>query len=71
MGQTDQSLLELETPHILLDQDRLQANIQLIQDIGNTRGVNVRPHIKTHKCLELARQQIDAGRGRSYLFEGR
>ena len=61
MEQTDQSLLELETPHILLDQDRLQANIQLIQDIGNTRGINVRPHIKTHKCLELARQQIDAG----------
>ena len=61
MGQIDPSLLELETPHILLDQDRLQANIQLIQDIANTRGVNVRPHIKTHKCLELARQQIDAG----------
>ena len=61
MGQIDTSLLDLETPHILLDQDRLQANIQLIQDIGNTRGVNVRPHIKTHKCLELARQQIDAG----------
>ena len=61
MGQINTSLLELETPHILLDQDRLQANIQLIQDIGNTRGVNVRPHIKTHKCLELARQQIDAG----------
>ena len=61
MGQINTSLLDLETPHILLDQDRLQANIQLIQDIGNTRGVNVRPHIKTHKCLELARQQIDAG----------
>lgn len=61
MAQIDQSVLDLETPHILLDQDRLQSNIQLIQDIGNTRGVNVRPHIKTHKCLELARQQIDAG----------
>ncbi len=61
MGQIDQSLLDLETPHILLDQDRLAANIHLIQNIGDTRGVNVRPHIKTHKCLELARQQIDAG----------
>ena len=61
MAQINQSLIELETPHILLDQDRIQANIQLIQDIGNTRGVNVRPHIKTHKCIELARQQIDAG----------
>ena len=61
MGQIDTSLLELETPHILLDQGRLQANIQLIQNIANTRGVNVRPHIKTHKCLELARQQIMAG----------
>ena len=61
MGLLDTSIIELETPHILLDQDRMQANIQLIQDIGNTHGVNVRPHIKTHKCIELARQQIDAG----------
>ena len=61
MGQINTSLLDLETPHILLDQDRLQANIQLIQNIANARGINVRPHIKTHKCLELARQQIDAG----------
>ena len=61
MGQLDTSLLELETPHILLDQERLQANIQLIQNIANTHDLNVRPHIKTHKCLELARQQIDAG----------
>ena len=61
MGQLDTSLLELETPHILLDQERLQANIQLIQNIANTHDLDVRPHIKTHKCLELARQQIDAG----------
>ena len=61
MRQLDTSLSELETPHILLDQERLQANIHLIQNIANTRGINVRPHIKTHKCLELARQQIDAG----------
>lgn len=55
------SLSELETPHILLDQRRLQANIRLIQNIADTRGVNLRPHIKTHKCLEIARLQIDAG----------
>ena len=61
MGKVDNSLLGLETPSILLDQGRLQANIQLIQDIANTHGISVRPHIKTHKCLELARQQIDAG----------
>ena len=61
MGQIDTSHLELETPNILLDLGRLQANIQLIQNIANTHGVNVRPHIKTHKCLEIARQQINAG----------
>ena len=55
------SLSELETPHILLDQRRLQANIRLIQNIADTRGVKLRPHIKTHKCLEIARLQIDAG----------
>ena len=61
MGQIDTSHLELETPNILLDLGRLQVNIQLIQNIASQRGVNVRPHIKTHKCLEIARQQINAG----------
>ena len=55
------SLTELETPHILLDKQRLHRNIRLIQDIADTHGVNLRPHIKTHKCLEIARHQIDAG----------
>ena len=45
----------------MLDKKRLQRNIRLIQDIADTRGVNLRPHIKTHKCLEIARHQIDAG----------
>lgn len=53
--------LELETPHILLDYERLQANIRLIQNIADARGVNLRPHIKTHKCLEIAQRQINAG----------
>ena len=53
--------LDVETPHILLDYERLQANIRLIQNIADARGVNLRPHIKTHKCLEIAQRQINAG----------
>ena len=54
-------LLDLETPHIVLDLVRLQSNIELIQNIADTRGVSLRPHIKTHKCVEIAQRQIDAG----------
>ncbi len=53
--------LDVETPHILLDYERLQANIRLIQNIADARGVNLRPHIKTHKCLEIAQLQTNAG----------
>ena len=44
-----------------MDYERLQANIRLIQNIADSRGVNLRPHIKTHKCLEIAQRQINAG----------
>jgi D-serine deaminase-like pyridoxal phosphate-dependent protein len=53
--------MDVETPVVLVDLDRLKNNIMLIQEIADARGVRLRPHIKTHKCLEIARMQRDAG----------
>ena len=55
------SLSVVETPCVLLDQARLQDNIRLIAELANTQNVSVRPHVKTHKCLEILRLQLDAG----------
>lgn len=55
------TLEELATPALLLDLDRLEANLERMRGRAETLGVRLRPHIKTHKCLEIARMQRTAG----------
>ncbi len=55
------SILELPTPALLLDQTILERNLTRMQDRANTFGVALRPHIKTHKCIEIANHQLELG----------
>jgi D-serine deaminase-like pyridoxal phosphate-dependent protein len=52
---------DLPTPALLLDLDRLEAN--LARMAAKTRALNValRPHVKTHKCVEIAERQRELG----------
>ena len=50
-----------ETPYILIDQERLTANIKAMQAIADKAGVRMRPHAKTHKSVAIAEQQMAAG----------
>ncbi len=52
---------EIETPSLLIDLDRMEANIQRMQARCNALGLSFRPHIKTHKTPEIARMQLQAG----------
>jgi D-serine deaminase-like pyridoxal phosphate-dependent protein len=52
---------ELQTPALVIDLDRLEANIARMAEHARTTGVALRPHAKTHKCAEIARMQIAAG----------
>jgi D-serine deaminase-like pyridoxal phosphate-dependent protein len=45
------------TPSLLLDLDRVRRNASRMRDIALRNGVRLRPHIKTHKCVEIARLQ--------------
>jgi D-serine deaminase-like pyridoxal phosphate-dependent protein len=47
----------LRTPSLLLDIDRVQMNAARISEIAKRNGVRLRPHVKTHKCIEVARIQ--------------
>lgn len=49
------------TPFIEIDDERMSRNIAHMQARSATAGVDLRPHIKTHKSVELARRQIMAG----------
>ena len=54
-------LQDLSTPAALIDYTRMQRNIQRMQQRMNELGVSFRPHVKTAKCIEVAREQINAG----------
>lgn len=54
-------LEELPTPALLLDLDVLEANLARMAARCRELGVRLRPHIKTHKCIEVARLQRAAG----------
>ncbi len=52
---------ELDTPAILIDVEILDTNITRMQALANTYGIALRPHIKTHKSIELTKRQLKAG----------
>lgn len=51
---------DLTTPALLIDLPIAQRNVQAMAEWAEGR-VQLRPHAKTHKSVELARAQIDAG----------
>lgn len=52
----------LPTPSLLLDRRRAEHNAARIGERVRTLGARLRPHVKTHKCIEVARLQT-AGHG--------
>jgi D-serine deaminase-like pyridoxal phosphate-dependent protein len=55
------NLDDLPTPALLLDLDRLEANVARMAHRARALGVRLRPHIKSHKCVEIAERQRAAG----------
>ena len=54
-------LSKIDTPAAIVDTQRLDRNIARMQARMNTLGVSFRPHVKTTKCVDIARRQRDAG----------
>jgi D-serine deaminase-like pyridoxal phosphate-dependent protein len=52
---------QLLTPALLVDLEVLERNLSFMQRRAEKLDVKLRPHIKTHKCIEIARRQADAG----------
>lgn len=52
-----------KTPSLLLDIDRVGRNVERMSGIARRKNVRLRPHIKTHKCIEVARIQTDGHDG--------
>lgn len=55
------TIYDLPTPALLLDLDVLEANLRRMAERTTALGVALRPHIKTHKCVEIAERQRALG----------
>ena len=53
--------LDIATPAAVVDLDRLEANLARWQEHCDRVGLANRPHVKTHKCVEIARRQVELG----------
>ena len=49
------------TPVLVVDTDVLQRNLTRMAESAEARGLALRPHAKTHKCVEIARRQLETG----------
>jgi D-serine deaminase-like pyridoxal phosphate-dependent protein len=52
---------DIDTPTVVVDVDILDRNIVSWADRLQTRGVGLRPHTKTSKCIEVITRQVAAG----------
>lgn len=55
------SLAELSTPALVLDLDRLEANIASLAAHAAAHNYALRPVVKIHKSVRVARMQMEAG----------
>src|SRR5258708_4494530 len=54
---------ELTTPAFLIDRAAVEKNCDAMREKARRSGVGLRPHVKTHKTLEIARMQVGAASG--------
>lgn len=52
---------QIPTPFLVVEKNIVKKNITRIHDYANRHGFTVRPHIKTHKSLYIARMQLNSG----------
>ena len=54
-------MIEVDTPAVVVDVDRLEHNLARWQAHCDAVGLANRPHVKTHKSVEIARRQVALG----------
>ncbi|MFC7781508.1 DSD1 family PLP-dependent enzyme [Legionella taurinensis] len=52
---------ELDTPCLVIEKSTLLHNLEEMQHHALRHSIQVRPHVKTHKCSRLAKLQLEYG----------
>lgn len=53
----------IKTPSLIVDFERMKRNADAITARAKELNVALRPHVKTHRCLEIARLQTEGNAG--------
>ena len=61
MKEPDSPYPSLDTPAVLLDLDKLEANIREMSQLAGEAGLRLRPHVKMHESAFIAKLQMAAG----------
>lgn len=61
MTKIGNSIQDLDTPSLLLDIDKLTENVQEMAVFAKEHGLQLRPHVKTHKSINIAKMQLELG----------
>lgn len=65
VASTSQRILDvdesIDTPQLIVSEEILHRNIASMAAYARSIKVALRPHVKTHKCVEIARLQLAAG----------
>src|ERR671916_3044881 len=56
-------LHNIKTPSLVLDVERVRRNAETMSERMKRLGAALRPHVKTHKCVEVARIQTEGHAG--------
>jgi D-serine deaminase-like pyridoxal phosphate-dependent protein len=54
-------IADLETPCVVIDLAKTEANLARVQAHARANGYALRPHIKTHKLPRFAKRQVELG----------
>jgi len=61
MAKQDIPYSSLKTPSVLINMDKLEANIKRMSQPALDAGLRLRPHVKVHQTATIARMQVEAG----------
>jgi D-serine deaminase-like pyridoxal phosphate-dependent protein len=51
----------IPTPALVVETEALERNLGLMSDFFARRHAKLRPHFKSHKCVTIARRQLERG----------
>src|SRR5205809_6312176 len=51
----------LPTPSMVVDLDLFEKNIKSMADHSKATGIQLRPHVKIHKSVDIAKRQMQLG----------